>query len=369
MPKKLLLAAVTSTALLLTAPLTASASGAPVSTRAASPTVTVVNDDVIAPFSLALNRGRVYVADGGASLVSRVVDGQLRTVATGPAAPGDVSGLDLSRNGRHLAYTTTTDEAHTKTSLEIVGPLGSRVSADLAGYEARVNPDKIRRYGVDNPSQCVRDAFEDMENGAPVQYGGLVDSHPYAVAFYGGKWVVADAGGNDLLWVDRRGRVSTAAVLPRQPLRITTAIATSLGLPSCVVGVTYNFEAVPTDVELGPDGYLYVSILAGGPESPALGARSRVYRVDPDTGRSTLVGRRLAGATNLAVAADGTIYVAELFGGRISKLVDGAPTTYVQLPGALSVEAGPNALWAGTFAAFDEQGNVTAPGTIVKISR
>ena len=366
MRKKLLLAAVASSAVLLTAPLSASATKTTASTRAASPTVTVVNDDVIAPFSLALNKGRVYVADGGTSLVSRVVNGQLRTVATGPAAPGGVAGLDLSRNGRHLAYTTTTDETHTRTSLEIVGPLGSRVSADLAGYEARVNPDKIRRYGVDNPSPCVRDAFEDMEDGAPVQYRGLVDSNPYAVASYGRKWVVADAGGNDLLWVDRRGRVSTAAVLPRQPLRITTAIANELGLPSCVVGVTYNFEAVPTDVEVGPDGYLYVSILAGGPESPALGARSRVYRVDPDTGRSTRVGQRLAGATNLAVAKNGTIYVAEFFGGRISKLVNGLPKTYVELPNALSVEAGPNALWAGTLAAQGEQG---APGTIVRIRR
>jgi hypothetical protein len=205
-----------------------------------------------------------------------------------------------------------------------------------------------------------------MEGGAPVQYRGLVDSNPYAVASYGRKWVVADAGGNDLLWVDRRGRVSTAAVLPRQPLRITTAIANELGLPSCVVGVTYNFEAVPTDVEVGPDGYLYVSILAGGPESPALGARSRVYRVDPDTGRSTRVGQRLAGATNLAVAKNGTIYVAEFFGGRISKLVNGLPKTYVELPNALSVEAGPNALWAGTLAAQGEQG---APGTIVRIRR
>ncbi|HEX8488890.1 MAG TPA: ScyD/ScyE family protein [Propionibacteriaceae bacterium] len=369
MHKKKLVAAVASSALLLTAPLTASASGTPVGTRAASPTVTVVNDDVVAPFSLALNKGRVYVADGGTGLVSRVVNGRLRTVATGPTQPGDVSGLDLSRNGRYLAYTTTTDETHTKTTLEILGPLGKRVSADLAAYEARVNPDRIRSYGVDNPSQCVRDAFEDMENGAPVNYTGLVDSHPYAVASYGRKWVVADAGGNDLLWVDRRGRISTAAVLPRQPLRITTAIANSLGLPGCVVGVTYHFEAVPTDVELGRDGYLYVSILAGGPESPALGARSRVYRVDPDTGRSTLVGRRLAGATNLAVAGNGDIYVAELFAGRISKLENGLPTTYAQLPGALSVEAAPSVLWAGTFAAFDEEGNVTAPGTIVKISR
>lgn len=359
MRNKLLVSVVASSALLMTAPLSAAADS-----RAAAPTITVASSDVVAPFSLAVNHGKVYVADGGTGLVSRLVRGKLRTIATGPTAPGDVAGLDLSKNGRYLAYTATVDEEHTKTSLEIVGPLGHRVSADLAGYEARVNPDKIRSYGVTNPSPCVADAFANIPDGPPVSYLGQIDSHPYAVASYGKKWVVADAGGNDLLWVDRKGKVSTAAVLPRQPLFITKTIAKNLGLPSCTVGITYNFEPVPTDVEVGRDGYLYVSALVGGPEDPSLGARSRVYRVDPATGHSTKIGDKLLGATNLAVDKKGHVYVAELFAGRISVLKNGLPQTYAALPNALSVETGTHgSLWAGTLA------GEAGPGTIVHITR
>ena len=52
-----------------------------------------------------------------------------------------------------------------------------------------------------------------------------MDSHAYSVARYKNKWVVADAGGNDLLWVTNRGKISTLAVLPSQPLKITPEIA------------------------------------------------------------------------------------------------------------------------------------------------
>ena len=57
--------------------------------------------------------------------------------------------------------------------------------------------------------------------------------------------------------------------------------------PACVVGEEYAFEPVPTDVEFGPDGWLYVSSLPGGPEDASLGARGAVFRVNPWTGHTT----------------------------------------------------------------------------------
>ena len=68
------------------------------------------------------------------------------------------------------------------------------------------------------------------------------------------------------------------------PTTITREAARQFGLPTCTIGKTYAFEAVPTDVELGPDGMLYVSVLPGGPEDPSLGARGAIYRVSPATG-------------------------------------------------------------------------------------
>ena len=67
----------------------------------------------------------------------------------------------------------------------------------------------------------------------------------------GERGAVADAGGNDIVKVDRYGHPSLLAVLPPQPVRITSAMAAGLHLDPCVVGITYKFEAVPTDVEVG----------------------------------------------------------------------------------------------------------------------
>lgn len=359
MRTQLLLAAAASSALLLTAPLPAVAAA-----PARAPRVTTLNTQVLDPFSLAVSRRGTYVADGGTLKVSRLVRGALHTIATGPKG-GDVAGLDVSRDGRYLAFTTS-NASHSVTNLKVYGPRGSRRTVDLAGYEKRHNPDQNVLYGIAHPSQCVKDAFAKMKDGGPVNYKGHIDSHPYAVAAAGHHWFVADAGGNDLLRVSRRGKVSTVAVLPRQPLTITAAIAKGIGLPGCAVGAVYNFESVPTDVEVGPHGWLYVSTLAGGPEDPSLGARSKVYRVNPWTHRVHQVGSGLAGATNIALR-HGRIYVAEFFGGRISVLKNGRPQPVVTLPHALSVESTRSGLLAGTSAPEGPTGP-QGTGSIVRIA-
>ena len=52
------------------------------------------------------------------------------------------------------------------------------------------------------------------------------------------------------------------------PLNSMWIAAAAFGLPDCVVGVTYAFESVPTDVEVGPDGQLKIETRAT--EEPAL---------------------------------------------------------------------------------------------------
>jgi sugar lactone lactonase YvrE len=121
----------------------------------------------------------------------------------------------------------------------------------------------------------------------------------------------------------------------------------------CTVGKTYNFEPVPTDVELGPDGLLYVSSLPGGPEDASLGARGAVFSIDLATGAVTKVAGGFLGATNLAVAPDGTIYVAEMFGNRISTVSAGTPKPFADVPSPAAVE------WANgkLYATIDVFGN------------
>jgi hypothetical protein len=133
--------------------------------------------------------------------------------------------------------------------------------------------------------------------------------------------------------------------------------------PDCA-GATYNFEAVPTDVEVR-GGYLFVTTLPGGPEDPSLGARGKVYRVNPRTGDVKEIASGLLGATNLALKG-GKIYVAELFGGQISVIKHGKPSKYMELPGVVAVETDPHGtLWAATLGNEDPP----APGTLVKIVR
>ena len=98
------------------------------------------------------------------------------------------------------------------------------------------------------------------------------------------------------------------------------------------IGEKFASNPVPTDVEVGPDGYLYVSTLPGFPELPGY---ARVFKVHRWRRRVLDGGHGLTGATDLAVADDGTIYVSELFAFQVSAIApDGGPvsSTFVDCP-------------------------------------
>jgi hypothetical protein len=166
--------------------------------------------------------------------------------------------------------------------------------------------------------------------------------------------------------VDRWGHVSLIAVLPAQPITITPDIAAANQLPACAVGITYRSEAVPTDVEVGPDGRLYVTTLPGG----LSGNPGSVYRVSRWGGYPQRIATGFQGATNLAIDPWGGIYVAELAGGTISKVVNGKPVTVLTLPGVVADEWANGHLYASTSpAALTEGAGPTPPppGTIVEL--
>ncbi len=328
------------------------------------PKVTVKSTKVVMPFNLELDRGRVLIADGGSNQVGQLrPSGAIRTVVADQ--PG-ASGVATSRDGRWLAVAVTkTDYAtvtNTASGLNLLGPRGTRIYADTLAYEKKHNPDSKYFYGVRNASKCVKDSIEKLGAG-PVYYKGQVDSHSYSVASYGSSWMVADAGSNTLWKVSARGKVSTLAVLPPAPVVITSAIAKANGLAPCTIGVTYLSESVPTDVEVGRDGYLYVTTLPGGVESPQ-NAQGALWRVNPRTGRYTKIVTGFSGATNLALGRHGEIYVAELYRGRITVVRHGKKQTFVTLPGVVAVEtARDGSLWAATVD-LSQQG----PGSVVQVT-
>jgi streptogramin lyase len=193
-----------------------------------------------------------------------------------------------------------------------------RTLGDFAALETEDNADGKTRYGYrDLPDGCEAKLPPNM----PASYKGEVDSHPYGIAVTEHTIYVADAGANSVVSVDAAsGDTETVAVLPPRPYKITPEAAASNGLPECVVGTTYDFEAVPTDVAVGPDGWLYVTSLPGGPEDPSLGPRGAVFKVDPDDGEVRLVADDIMTPTGLALDDHGDMYVASLFGEGVLRI-------------------------------------------------
>lgn len=269
----------------------------------------------------------------------------------------------MSRNGKYLAYTYLTGGGppyQTLTSgLAIVGPGGVTAKADAFAYENTYNPDHSIEYGVgrSNASPCVLNEL--MKATLAVYYNGLAESRPRSVAAYGRDFILVDSAANTLLRITNSGKISTLAVLPPQPVTLTAEFAAEHALADCVVGLTFNLEAAPTDVEVGKDGKLYVTTTTWTPFNLDVGGRGSVYRVDPSNGKAELLASGLAEPTNLALSG-GRIYITEHGAGRISVVKHGKLSEYLTLPGAISIEAGRHgSLYVGT--------DFTGPGSIVRI--
>ncbi|HJW59412.1 MAG TPA: ScyD/ScyE family protein, partial [Actinomycetota bacterium] len=159
---------------------------------------------------------------------------------------------------------------------------------------------RIDRHGI----RAVADfpAFEEAND--PDEGGGVppgeptVDSNPNGLLVRHGSQLVTDAGGNDLLKVDHKGRIKVVAVFPPR-----TVVA-----PPGFPGPTIDMQAVPTSVVKGPDGAYYVGQLTGFP-FPVGGAK--VWRVVPGQKPKVFKG----GFTNIIdIAFDkrGRLYVLEI---------------------------------------------------------
>lgn len=312
-----------------------------------------VLDNLVGPLGLAVgNEGTIYVGEAFAGrLTSFDRKGRRRTLYQSDGS--FVAGVDAAGKGQVVFTETVFPEFDgddpPETRLARVLPNGKvRTVASLSDYEARVNPDANQRYGLVGVSaDCLAQLPPDLQ-----PYSGIVESNPYAVSIHRGGYLVADAAANAILRVSRNGQVSTVAVLAPVPNLVTQEVADELGLPACTVGQIYYGEPVPTDVEVGPDGAYYVSLLPGGPELPGTG---EVRRIDPATGQVTTVATGLTSAVDLAVAGDGTIYVAELFGSRISRVAGSSVQPYADAPFPSALEiAGDGTLYAAV-GAFSEE--------------
>jgi hypothetical protein len=155
---------------------------------------------------------------------------------------------------------------------------------------------------------------------------GVPDSNPFDVqALKHDSALVVDAGGNDLLRVDKKGRVKVLATFPTR-LASTANIKALAGCPdappdfafACGLPDQIPAQATPTSVAIGPDGYYYVGELRG---FPAPTNESSIWRVAPwanaaECGVSPQCTKVFDGGftsiIDLAFGKDGKLYVAEL---------------------------------------------------------
>lgn len=275
-----------------------------------------IAEGLFTPLSLAIDdRGRALVSQNFLGELLRITpDGTRSTIAT---TPGDELGA-VSTRGRTIYYATTGQNPAAPSAKLFAQRKGGqpRQIADLRAFEQANNPDADADYGFqDLPQECAAQFPPEF----PATSGGVVDSHPYATYAAKKKVYVADAGANAIFSVSTKKRNATpkvVAVLPPISTEVGAEALGTLGLPACAAGYTYNFDFVPTDVEQGRDGWLYVTALPGGPEDDSLGARGGVFKVNPRSGKVRQVAGGFVGAVNLALLPDGRIAVAELFGGE-----------------------------------------------------
>jgi hypothetical protein len=159
------------------------------------------------------------------------------------------------------------------------GKAAPAVIVNLAAFEAARNPD--------------RGAGPGAKLGSPP-----LDSNPYAFTDYRGGFAIADAGGNDLLWLGPDGEVSVLAVFPIRNAKITKETAEQLRLPATVTSV--KAQSVPSSVAVGPDGALYVGELTGVPFERG---SARIWRVVPGE-KKTVYASGFTSISDLAFDGD-----------------------------------------------------------------
>jgi hypothetical protein len=260
-----------------------------------------------------------------------------------PGCSGHVesaAGIDYSRDGKSLAQTLT---VHTMgypgdqvtTSVRVHGDATSdevTSTAYVSEQEYGHNPDAAMTYGTSSKKSCVRDAL-----GTDASYPGRLDTALPAIAAGADDWYVADRDGNTIYRLDQSGELSVLAVLAPVRVEVSKALAKSNGWPSCVVGTTVAFEAAPTEVEVAPDGSVYVAglpRLASGKQAD----RSVIYKINPKSGKTKRLSQRYAGSVDLAVGTGGRLFVARPEADKISVIKKGRSSTYVKLAEVESVE-------------------------------
>jgi hypothetical protein len=239
------------------------------------------------------------------------------------------------------------------------------VVTNLFAHERRTNPDHAFSYGFRHlPRACAAR----LPRGGRAAYRGRAETHPVASLPAHGAVYLADAAANAVTVVVD-GTPTTVAVLPPVRTTMTRRYAEANDFPGCTVGRDYWAEAVPTDVEEGPDASLYVTSLPGGPGDVDGAPAGRLLRIMILTGQVSVVAHGLDTPVGVAVSDAGDLYVSELQADRISRIAAGtgtaAPYARMKFPG--DVEWTPDGLVVTTDVLSGTNGVDPPDGSLVRL--
>ncbi len=288
----------------------------------AGPAYTVVVGGLHSPRGLAFGPGdRLYVAEAGgvaghSSAIDEIVNpasahASLRVIASGFSSTSEVGVDGISVQGNGSIYAIT----------------GESVPSDGAGFGTlfKVTPSGNVKAVADigTPNYTWTGDHPELDPGS--QYP---DSNPYGVLALPSHTYVVDAGANTLTEVLANGQVKILAYFDNN---ITA-------------------DSTPTAVVLGPDGALYVGVLALV-DSFAFGPSAKIYRIPiadlPVDGSVAMIGAEQEWTTGLspingmAFGPDGSLYVAEIFAhsnpqnimGDVVKIPFNDPSSHISLTG------------------------------------
>jgi sugar lactone lactonase YvrE len=296
--------------------------------------VTPVADGLQGPRQLDGYRGdRLVVAESDSAEISTVDidDGEVEALfALG--APGEVNPQGVGYRDRQLFIAlgelgeaapppfteAPADEPRCEFASEL--PLGPGLvvterdgdvlaRCDLLAYELYANPDGQSQFVDDQPALGPVDSL----------------SNPFAVLVQDRRVLVADAGANTVLSIDRRtGEIEPFFVPPVVTTGLCEGAENNPATPTYEAAV--GCDPVPTGVVEGHDGTIYVSTL--GAVTPGAGV---VYVLDR-RGRVLRTIDGLNPMTGIAVDRRGTVYVSELIPGQVVRIDRRGERSYVAVP-------------------------------------
>ena len=191
--------------------------------------------------------------------ITRIADGSQTRLVSGLPSAASISGADAEGPAAVIVraseyYILLGDGRVSATTSAGLGPDGSTLGDLVSTRAGTVMHRVLANFGT-------YEAAHDPDHGAgPGAAAGdpALDSNPYAMTAYRGGYAVADAAGNDLLWLSPKRVISVLAVFPTQIEHVPAGVLAKKA-------ETLSVQSVPTSVVVGPHGALYVGELTGFP--------------------------------------------------------------------------------------------------------